>query len=756
MKNTVEFLSRTYPNDKLRGVTLALDTALNGRSLDVDTAEVELTTGPAHLGFWTHEPLPFFTRDRKRFLTSEQTALGAWSRSDALTMRRGGSQYAIMLPSEVTRVGKRNYTVSCTSALGRLVQLPHRGGIYTGSSGGNPMTAGPLIREICGYVNGSPAAGVTVYVAPEFESIAIYGWLPYLSPTGENGAETGSARDNLLQVLFAINACLRDDATGTLRVENLSTEPASTITADRVYREGAQVVEEQPVTAVTVLEHQYIPGADTEVLYEGTTVAGQVVVFSGPMSGLVADGFTITESGANYAVLSAGTGTLTGTPYLDNTIEVTRAVTAGAEPNTERVEQATLVSLTNSGDVADRLAAYYAHRKWIECDAQIEFEDPGDVVSIWDPFDEVQRSACIESISPLVISGVMRGRVSALIGYTPWQTVPFEDRTELITNNTTWRASDHPGVTMLTAYLIGGAQGGSRGEDGQTAPQPSITQVSSTASENTTVTKLINNNTSSAAGAGGNPGEPGQGGNILRVDIPLQGNEVFSVVIGKGGAGATQKGSAGALGTATTFGQYSSAQGSPSEYGFTDPTSGTVYALQGLPGTRGNDGSSKNATPDPIGLYANGAKGDFWSQEYYDGMPREFYAEGQGHYGGGAAAGASGGNATGGESGSGITVTSISQSRISALIEPPGRGANAAAPAKAALGRGGTGGNGGGGNGAYGVVGIICSYNNQTSSVGTLDLAYAVQSSAGNGSQGGDGGDGLVILYYRVPVLGGA
>lgn len=742
MRNTVEFLSRTFPNDKLRGVTLALDTALNGRSLDVDTAEVELTTGPAHLGFWTHEPLPFFTRDRKCFLTSEQTALGAWSRSDALTMRRGGSQYAIMLPSEVTRVGKRNYTVSCTSALGRLVQLPHRGGIYTGSGGSNPMTAGRLIREICGYVNGSPAAGVTVYVAPEFEGIAIYGWLPYLSPTGENGAETGSARDNLLQVLFAINACLRDDATGTLRVENLSTEPASTITADRVYREGAQVVEEQPVTAVTVLEHQYIPAADTEVLYEGTTVAGQVVVFSGPMSGLVADGFTIMESGANYAVLSAGTGTLKGTPYLDNTIEVTRAVTAGAEPNTERVEQATLVSLTNSGDVSDRLAAYYAHRKWIECDAQIEFEDPGDVVSIWDPFDEVQRSACIESISPLVVSGVMRGRVSALIGYTPWQTVPFEDRRVLLTGSGRWTVP--AGVTEIIAVLIGGGSGGTKGTNGA---QGTANQV---------VTTMQNGTQSAAAGKGGAGGKGGPGGapgKVIRIRLSVTAGQSFSYACGARGVGGANPTS----GTETSFGAYSSATGSIAESGYTDPVTGKVYAIpgtDGVDGGNGGDGGSVSASSandgkagGGAGLYSGGAGGlGYYAEQLWENIK---WRDSQG--------GAGGGGASGEQNGQDGGTSTRSQDAIGDNAGDGGNGASATTAiwTDQDYGCGGNGGNGGGGGGGAG--GLYYYQNNSPGYIVTVSISFRPTPGAGGiGGAGGNGVAGCVILYYRVPVSGGA
>ena len=91
MKNTVTFLTKTYGNNRLKGITAAIDTALNGRSLDVDTMDVELTTGPANLRYWTADPLPKFTREGLRYMTGEDTALGAWNRDEALVLARGGS-----------------------------------------------------------------------------------------------------------------------------------------------------------------------------------------------------------------------------------------------------------------------------------------------------------------------------------------------------------------------------------------------------------------------------------------------------------------------------------------------------------------------------------------------------------------------------------------------------------------------------------------------------------------------------------------
>lgn len=735
MKNLIEvhhdLIPASYPPDKIRGVTAALDTSLNGRSLDVDTAVVRLTTGPETYMFWSHDPFPFMTRDLKRFATPGNTAFGAWDRSDVVSLEHGEEWLVfVWSPESVTRVGKLDYDVSCTSMLGKLTQIGHKGGIYDSTT---QTTAGDLLREICGYVDGhSTIPDLRIFISPEFEDIVLYGWLPYLSPTGENGAETGSARDNLLQVLFAINGYLRDGPLGTLVVENLRTRPVSILDADLVYREGARVIEEQPVTSVTLLEHNYIIGTETETLFEGTAIAGQVIVFREPMANLSATGFAITESGANYAVLSAGTGVMTGTPYVDTTREITRAVSNSGTPNTERIEGATLISLTNSGSVADKLADYYAHRTWIECDAQLDLADSGDVISIYDPFDGVQREACIERISPLEVSGVIKGRISALVGYTPWQTVPFDDVRELLTNSGTWTVPD--GVTRLTAVLIGGGSGGKKGENGK---QGTVGTGSSSSG-----------GASYSAGKGGEGGAGGAGGapgRVLRLDLPVVAGQTFSFVCGARGTG----GASPTSGTETTFGDYSSINGVLSESGYHDPVTGKRYAIagkNGLPGGKGGNGGSASSSGYNAGDsggnvndYHGGSGGNGSMEDQHDWQPPGQHVESYGGAGGGgASADANGGNATN---------ATHSESYRGDGAGYAGDGADSVTQSWSGTdyGCGGNGGNGGGGGGGAGGY-----YWNSYSTPVTASFT-AHPGAGGAGGAGANGVKGCVILYYRVP-----
>lgn len=677
MKNTLQYNGASYGDAQIKAAQAAMDTSLNERTLDVDTMTV---------------------------IVQSQTSLAAFSQNEPVYFLRGGSQYAQWYLKDVKRVSPDLWTLSMMSSLGRLSQMAHRGGIYNG------VVAGAVIDDICG--------AVPHLISNAFVNVRLYGYLPYVSPSGENGARTGNAKDNLLQVLFALNATVRDDTQGTLRIESLPTSVSSILGADRIYRDNAQVIYEPPITSVTVLEHQYISGGDLTTLFEGTTTSGQVIVFREPMSDLTATGFSIIASSANYAILSAGTGVLTGQKYIHTTREITRSVTAAAIPNQARIEDATLVSITNSGDVANRLVDFYAHRTTIECDATIEFEDAGDVVSIFDPYDKIQRDACIEKISPLNISQTMKGRISAIVGLLPWQVEPFTDEREILTDSGTWTApADIAPDTEITVILIGGGEGGASGHDGEDA------------------TDGEDNRRYGSGGLGGQGGAGGRGGNILRVSITVQPGEqiAYSVGIGGTGARAGTNGADGSYGDDTVFGSYSSADGSPSGQGYTDQITAETLATPGDPGAPGGRGDGPAEYSETVSIgnrhWFPGDKGSN-VEGYVDGFA-------YGGWGGGAAAGAHG------EDG-GDGTTSYNGGNGFNQGGDGGAGADAIRlpDMPTVFGKGGGGGYGGGGGGGGGYA-------------AGSDERYIFSGSGGLGGSGGHGGDaapGCIILYYRKPV----
>lgn len=692
------------------------------------------------------------------------TQLSALPNNAPIVVYRGGEIKARFVSSGVSRIGPVTYQLTGRSPMGALTGMVHTGGIYTG------QTVEEIVKEICGNI---PSLIKSVYAG-----VKLYGWLPYA-----DGKER-SARDNLAQVLFAIGAYLRTDLNGVLRIEPLWDGTASLINVDRSYT-GGTVKYDSPISAVTVTEHQYVAGTETKELFSGTAQNGDIITFYEPMHSLSATGFTILESGANYAKISAGTGALTGKAYIHNTRLITQPVTAGAAENVKSVTDATLVSLVNSYAVAKRLADYYRCRETITNDIVSGHEKPGHVVSVYHPYDKKMVSACIQSLDT-TMSATLKSSMEALVGFTPAQpeSAEYFDERVVLTGSGEWQVPEN--VTAITAVLIGGAQGGHCGHGGNPATQK-------TASITGYIFDIPQYITDKWAfgGKGGKGGDPGSGGKILQATFDVTPAQKFSFSCGVGGFGAAfdannwanTPSTPGADGTKTTFGSLDSDSGSVSEIGYTDPVTGEVFAAKGEQGIAGGDGAGMN--PDAVDskegkirlapLQATSVvdeDGNVWKggntrieedgtislsagdEQSFTGSLEDGFCGGVVSYncGSGAAAGANGtpGNSSG--TFSLVSVPSKGMPKTSITVTATGSasvlGANATlVPKKPTVyGKGGRGGYGGGGDGA---TGLSETYYGGSKSGSLNNTPGSVRATGSNGAQGGPGGDGCIILYYR-------
>ncbi len=695
------------------------EVALDESSLSFDTVSVEVCT------------------------TTIGAQLSALPNNTPIIVYRGGEIKARFVSSGVSRIGPVTYQLTGRSPMGALTGMVHTGGIYTG------QTVEEVVKEICGNI---PSLIKSVYAG-----VKLYGWLPYA-----DGKER-SARDNLAQVLFAIGAYLRTDLNGVLRIEPLWDGTASLIDVDRSYT-GGTVKYDSPLSAVTVTEHQYVAGTEAKELFSGTAQNGDIITFSEPMHSLSATGFTILESGANYAKISAGSGALTGKAYIHNTRLITQPVTAGAVENVKSVTDATLVSLVNSYAVAKRLADYYRCRETITNDIVSGHEKPGHVVSVYHPYDKKMVSACIQSLDT-TMSATLKSSMEALVGFTPAQpeSAEYFDVVEILTGSGEWEVP--PDVTVYTRVLIGGAQGGWSGLPGGRAEESRIETGTTMGGSRYAFRDYTD------GGAGGSPGAPGAGGKVLTETVfNAVPGEKIPYSCGKGGKGGiySADGSVpGEFGTATTMGAVSSEKGASSDDGYTDINSGKKFAERGLAGVAGSKGRGRKyveaedtyvdlPSPDIVvdGVHytagadnpieKDGGAGD------YTVAPYGYLAwKGQGGLGGGAAYKANGGQATDAPDGKAVIYTT--KASVTCWGGRGGKGADALPPDKEAkqYGRGGAGGNGGGGAGGTGKA-----YTRQRIKDGlTLKAAelIPVQTSGdpGKGSDGGEGADGCIILYYR-------
>lgn len=689
----------------------------------------------------------------------------------------------------IERTGATAYKIVAWSAVGLLATIPHKGGIYTG------QTVSDVISDICG--------SVPVVVKSVFANVKLYGWLPYCQP--KTNGQGKSARDNLAQVLFAIGAYLTTDLNGVLHIDSLWDGTASVIQGNRMYLSGGKVGYSDPISAVTVTEHQYVAGTEVKELFSGTAQNGDIITFSEPMHSLSATGFTILESGANYAKISAGTGALTGKAYIHNTRLITQPVTVGAAENVKSVTDATLVSLVNSYAVAKRLADYYRCRETITNDIVSGHEKPGHVVSVYHPYDKKMVSACIRSLDT-TMSATLKSNMEALVGFTPAQpdTSQYYDVRQEIFEDTEIVVPE--GTTSIHAVLGSAGDDGLAGANGEAGTDGGTARINS----GETGTSV---GTQGKGGAGGKGGLGGRGGKVLPIDLEVSPGDVLHIHIG---LNAGQKET-----TITLNGEViSSAQGAVMAAGYTDPTTGDVYSVPGVSGTDGAAGGNAQTTTADASSGGNvgeftGAHGTSARLEDYtntdkvaDGYTQSTNSS-TGQYGtftgredistdkdgyvtflgrektiGGTASSFADGTAyrlvssdsnytqyrKGVASKPNVTVTTVTNTHKYKTIRArttygnlgsggggaaqganasDAAGANAAAPdAPTKRGSGGNGGNGGGGGGGGGGGYVAITGDAAASAGGRM---YGLSGGTpGQGSKGSHGSDGYAILYYGL------
>ena len=680
MNNKIIYLDHTFTDADIRSGNPSYARDLLSASLEIDTFEFEVL--------------------------SSDTTLTQFVRNTPLTYYHDDVQMGIFYVQKISRTSINTYRFECTSTIGLLDESYHNGGIYTGE------TVKAVVEDICGPY--------PVWIKTNIQNIQLYGWLPI-----------ATRRENLSQVLFAIGATLKVDYNGTLRVEGLWDGQSTEIDAGHMHA-GGSVEYSTPVTQVIVTEHAYTANAtETTELFNGTTAAGDKITFDEPCYDLAAEGFSILEAAANYAIVSAGSGTLTGKKYVHTTRQIVKDVQPAARElvsqsdNIVTVENATLVSLVNANAVADRLVRYYACTERIVNKMVTQRESPGDVVSVYHPYEAAAVQGCIES-SDVTVSGKLASTESILVGYTPSDIGEQEyyDTVEVVTQSGAWTVPEN--VTSIRIVLIGGGQGGAsgrKGEDGEAG-------------------------TSSPGdgGAGGLGGDGGSGGKINQVEITVEPGSIHQVSIGTGGTGGAFSGdgnNAGNAGTDTTFDAYTSVDGASSPNGITDPVNQVTYATPGDTGGSGADGGNGGSSSTPngagesgqsVGSYAGGAGGEM---DYRDS---DTYGEGYGCGGGGGGA-AMGSNGENGGNGDTDLLSDILGTGPGYLSQggDGGDGGNATITPEqpSVYGSGGVGGYGGGGGGGVGGA-------------KGKDIWTGAVGAGGNGGPGGAGAPGCVLIYYRV------
>ena len=762
-KNKVICDGVLFTEEKIKSGSIFLSNSIAFEELGVDTLDMELDLSvevatifaPADAdGMLTSDNRLFTVFPHFHILATDPSQFTYGKR---VVYYRDDTIFSVFYMSSIRRVSKFFYAISCVSAIGLLGNLRHYGGLYNG------QTMETVLRDIIGNA-------FQYTVAENVRNIPVYGWLP-----------VSTSRDNLRQLLFANGVAVKKSNDGNVSFELLNISVPFQIPDNRIML-GGSVDFPAAASETVVVEHSFFSTAldETVTLYDGPVTAstfvspkgnrltGILVTFEQPAHSLSVEGVTILESGVNYAVLSAGGyAKLTGKKYTHTTREVVQSLSKNdsnmvGDKNVARVEDATLVNLTNSEAVASRVASYYSSARKIKSKMLVYTERPGDYVTFHNPFDEVDEG--LISSMDISISGTLLAQTEFVAGYKPVSGGSYEN-VKILTGTGTYTVP--AGKTKIHAVLIGGGSGGYAGLNGKAGVSDSQINDSSGHGYQQSYYKT------GQGGDGGEAGQGGQGGNIYQTTIDVTPGQTISYNCGKGGSGGASNkdrtsesdySAPGQTGGATTFGNLTSNSGSPSEFGYMDIIFGKIYGKRGESGVAGGKGGGyvkdyyywEAYAPGPDLVY-NGVT--------YHGGPNNLDDSGNfkrvisestisnvtviagGYYGagGGAAAGQNGKISADKPAAGAFAGGEYSSAWGTAFGGAGGQGGDATCPAKeTSYGTGGRGGNGGGGEGGPGAASV-----DRTNGASlTINLSQTVGLGRGLGSDGGVGGDGCILVYY--------
>lgn len=298
------------------------------------------------------------------------------------------------------------------NAVGLLDRITYRGGLWL-----TPVTVGSLIANILDSSN------LGYEIDPEVAAIELTGWLP-ISTAREALQQVAfaasayllvSRRDTVIVGRLAQSSIEKSGIrvgvgrTGQTRVWQLRWRPTQTFvyTASGVVTQGLRssvgktgqsrnwqkkwrpsqwegvkpLVEISAgehggrslnlrplITGVEITAHDLTSATGKMDVLDQTMVAGvHEVHFLQPLHDLVITGATITESGANYAIITVATPgavKLTGQVYISTDTIYGRYLdpVPGRKDNIIKVEDGTLVTKTNGAEICEKLFNYYQQR----------------------------------------------------------------------------------------------------------------------------------------------------------------------------------------------------------------------------------------------------------------------------------------------------------------------------------------------------------------------------------------------------------
>lgn len=634
---------------------------------------------------------------------------------------------------EIKRTGRTQFTLSAQSIIGVMDTHTYYG----------RMCNGEPLREVVEHImltNGMRKATTAAIKkafndlswGPDVDTLPVYGWIPVCSK-----------RVALYHVLFAYGLSLIRAEDGTMMITYIFSSASAPISDAAIYDGGTVTIPDR-AQRVDVVEHSYQKMSENTEIFnsEGETTDGEYIITfkDAPIqsSPLYCSGSIKIVASCPNAAIVTGSGKIIGIPFSHAERTISRGASNAADGKTVKVEDAYMVTVDTSDALLEKLWRYYTERIEVDMDIVLSGERLGMNYIYLNPYREAESGY----LSEIKISASAKAKCTAklIAGYAPVSGSGRLSDYAFLTGSGIWEVPEkvfQRDTPRIHVVLIGGGSGGASGLKGKSGKARKV--------QGTVDTSM------NAAGEDGIPGEPGK---IYQITIEGSAlKQEYTYSCGHGGAGgdfcySEKEANQGSPGSDTTFGEFTSKDGTVTEAGVKNLYTGKTYAKASAKGSRFGGYSGYKVERDGNGYaYPGGftyALGKYFSGGPYDNtITRCEYNDGNRWARCGAAAGDPGG-AGAGENGKAPGRSSISGGKI--RTGDGGNGGNSTLKRESrmntdhdAYGYGGFGGYGGGGGGDTGFI---------TFAGWPFGIAAGTPGEGGYGGAGGDGCPGAIIIYY--------
>lgn len=333
IQNIQHGITKNFGSDEIKSADLLEDIDLSGLTLPSNTLDFTVYSND---DFNIFNPKGIYTLLQKK-------------QQLALTAQQNGTEYNLgtFYVDEIEMQSDKLLNITAKDGIGVMDGTYFKGGIYTNKN------AGDLIDELM------TEAGFGFTIESSLSDKTVTGYLPIMSH-----------KEALQNIAFAIGGYVSTARSGTINIKafpDLSTEAVTVFGRKRKFT-GTTVKMRELVTGVDVTYHTYTKGTETKEIKKVTLSAGtNTVTFDNPVTDITVSNGTLTESGANYCVITATDAKeciIYGTEYNDSTDIVSvrmDQLPAGDKENVIAADS-TLLNSDNAKMVAQRLYDYYQYR----------------------------------------------------------------------------------------------------------------------------------------------------------------------------------------------------------------------------------------------------------------------------------------------------------------------------------------------------------------------------------------------------------